>query len=193
MIELYKKVTKSMSEPHRKYHTMRHIGEMFALASTEYIGLSRIQHLAILLHDVVYNIPSGDISNEELSAVKAGEWLRDCYVPCMHSNAYSEETISAVQQIIRDTEKAIPTTKESAIVIDLDLSGLALNYWENRELIFYEFAHIGYDKVVSGRRSWLISMLERDSIFVSDHFQFLEKDAVKNIKQELQIIEDNDE
>lgn len=179
--KLYKEITWCMSQAHRKYHTMNHLAEMFSLAAIHHIQLNVMQKYAILFHDIVYNIPAGPISNEELSAQAAEKALASIGV---HG-----EVIACTAQIIRDTEKELPTTESSNVVIDLDLAGLALNYWENLDLIRAEFGHLSDKDFKSGRIKWLKSMLARDAIYVSDKFAHLEAPARENIEREIELLE----
>jgi predicted metal-dependent HD superfamily phosphohydrolase len=174
---MYTYVTNAYNEPHRKYHTMRHISEMFMLATCCHIDLTLVQRYAILLHDVVYKVPAGEHSNEVCSAETAGYLLREGPLP--------EHHVEMVKQIILDTEQELPTIHESGLVIDLDLAGLALNYWENLDLIREEFRHLKDEEFFPGRLKWLKSMQARDKIYVSGFFSHLEQAARDNIDKEI--------
>jgi len=181
--EIYARVVAAMSEPHREYHTMRHLAEMFMLAHLRGLRLSDEQIYAICLHDVVYRVPADKKeSNEVASAKLAREWM---------SKDFRKGFVERVCQIILDTEKELPTIPDSKLVIDLDLAGLALNYWQNRILIRQEFSCVDDDAFYAGRFKWIQSMLARDSIFVSGRFSDLERAAVENLKAELQMLEKN--
>lgn len=178
--ELYRDITIAMSQPHRKYHTMTHLAEMFTVAALYHIQLTLVQRYAILFHDVVYNVPAWSLGNEELSAREAERLL-----PLA---GLSDSQVRHVAQIIRDTQQEIPTIEQSAIVIDLDLAGLALNYWGNLDLIREEFGHLSDKDFKSGRVKWLKSMLAREKIFVSGWFNHLEAPARENIEREIELL-----
>ena len=177
MNNLLIEVARRYSEPHRKYHTLKHVMGMFTLARDRGIELSDQQVLAIWLHDIVYRVPADPNESNEMASVRlARGWLSEICYP----------TILAVKValIIKDTEQELPTGGESAVVIDLDLSGLSLNYWKNRKLVREEYGCYSDEQFKAGRRKWVKGMLKRKSIFVSGKFDDLEAEAVKNLKKD---------
>ena len=164
------------SEPHRKYHTLKHIMRMFEIANENNIPLSHEQVDAIWIHDIVYNVPSDpEESNEELSAQFAE------LQPDMTGSSY-------VAQMIRDTEKELPTIEGSKIVIDLDLWDIAYKsrFDANNVLIRAEYPHLTEIQWLIGRTSWLKSFLGRDKIFVSKYATAdMEQSARMNLEYEL--------
>ena len=178
MDNLLIEVARRYGEPHRKYHTLKHVMEMFTLARDRGIELSDQQVLAIWLHDIVYRVPADPNESNEMASVRlARGWLSEICYP----------TILAVKValIIKDTEQELPTGGESAVVIDLDLAGLSLNYWRNRTLIRQEFACYSDEEFRVGRCKWLMSMLGRKSIYVSGLFDDLESEAKKGLEEDL--------
>lgn len=162
------------SEPHRKYHTLAHIMRMFEIANENNIPLEHEQVIAIWLHDIIYNIPAKEESNEELSAQFAEAQ------PDMSGSSY-------VAQMIRDTEKELPTIDESRIVIDLDLWDIAdkERFAENNVLIRQEYGHLTELQWWTGRTAWLRSFLDRDQIFVSKYVSpQMKRDARENLAYE---------
>ena len=75
---VFYEVIKRYSEKHRHYHNWQHIQEMFSLADSLNIKLSEAQMIAIIFHDVVYNI--GDKDNELKSALFMKEELEGTYI-----------------------------------------------------------------------------------------------------------------
>lgn len=150
-------VFKAYNEPHRKYHNINHIETMFLLADKLGWPLTKAQYWAIFYHDAVYNIPTKETSNEKLSAeLYMNHWGN------IHD--FSKTT----EQIILDTQTHIPTIEESKVVIDLDLSGLALSYWTNRDAIRLEYSHYNDEEFKIGRKKFLSSMLAKDRLFWYD-------------------------
>lgn len=178
MDNLLIEVARRYSEPHRKYHTLKHVMEMFTLASERGIELSDEQVLAIWLHDIVYRVPADPKESNEAASANLATKLLD-------ESGYSLSRIGDVCGIIMDTEKELPTVFDSAVVIDLDLAGLSLNYWRNRTLIRQEFACYSDEEFRVGRRKWLTGMLGRKSIYVSGLFDDLESEAKKGLKEDL--------
>jgi len=180
-------IIKRYTEPHRKYHTLHHLAQMLHLASDRGIKLSDEQQLAIWFHDVIYDVPAPkDISNEKLSS----EFARDFLERDRNASYFNWPRVDLICAIIEDTEYPhMPTIPESAVVIDLDLSGLGLNYWRNKELIRDEFSCYSDEEFNKGRLGWLKSMQKREKVFVSGLFDDLEDGARSNIEAEIKILE----
>jgi predicted metal-dependent HD superfamily phosphohydrolase len=158
---------------------------MFHCAAERGIELSREQIVAIWFHDVIYDVPAPEgKSNEKRSSDFAHNTLIEYPVNFFTS-------VEMVCRIIEDTEYPhLPTIDASAVVIDLDLSGLGLNYWENKKLIREEFAVYSDEEFNKGRLGWLKSMRERGKIFVSGLFDDLEDAARGNIEHEIRLLEE---
>lgn len=182
MFDKISKVIRAYRQEYRKYHNLSHIESMMELAATCGWPLSQAQHWAIFYHDVVYDIPAGTVSNEELSA----QWyLKDW--GGIHSFAH----ITA--QIIRDTRLHVPTIEESKVVIDLDLDGLSSPalYDKNKDLIRAEFSVYTDEQFKSGRIKFLEGQLAKDRIFwykdtVSKDFmaKFLMQKELESLKEQ---------
>ena len=173
------------NEPNRHYHNLGHIGRMFWIAKEQEILLSEDQIIAIWFHDVVYNVPRLELSNEILSAQEALRYLSGI----LHDDFF----INNVVTIIKDTEKELPSINESEIVIDLDLFDLAddQRYKSNGILIRKEYACFNDEEFKRGRIAWINSMLERKSIYVSKKFNTDEMNgaARSNLTRELLFLE----
>jgi len=150
-------VLRAYEEPHRKYHNINHIENMLSLAEKLGWPLTKAQYWAIFYHDAIYNVPAKNVSSEKLSA--------ELY---MKHWGNIHEFAKVTEQIILDTEKHIPTIEESKVVIDLDLSGLALSYWTNRDTIRLEFSCYNDEEFKIGRKKFLTGMLAKDKLFWYD-------------------------
>ena len=177
-------LVKAYNEPHRYYHNWNHISDMFYNAKIYNLNLTDTQQLAILFHDIIYNVKREDnifmstyYSNEQLSADIAYNYCK----------MYNEEIADNVKQIILDTEKELPTIKESEYVIDLDLLGLAFKdkYDKNGVNIKQEFKHLDSKTFYTNRLKWIMSMLDRDTIFVSEKFNHLNPNAYQILNDDL--------
>lgn len=111
-------VAELYSKPDRFYHTLDHIAS--CLQEFDDVRLSAENpdavELALWLHDVIYDTRAKD--NEEKSAEFAGILCRDAKLP--------EEFIGLVQRLIRSTKSHIPSSPDEALLIDIDLSILAM-------------------------------------------------------------------
>lgn len=167
-------LTKYYLEPHRYYHNLNHIVSMFNFANENQIELTNEQILAIWFHDVIYDPTRSD--NEEQSAKYFQQW-------CLTQKVCNFEP-KIIKQIILDTKQEIPTTEESALVIDLDLHQLGISkFFSNTVLIRKEFSHLSDKEFDEGRNTWIYSMLNRETIFVSglNIFKELEQEARTNL------------
>ena len=71
--DLLMELTRRYTEPHRRYHDLRHIADM--LCKGEALKLSDEQVMAVWFHDAIYDPTSK--TNEADSAVLAVEKLRE--------------------------------------------------------------------------------------------------------------------
>lgn len=178
------------SEPHRYYHTFKHIGRLFELAAKHSLYLTTTQKIALAYHDAVY-IP-GRLDNEQKSV---DAMLEDMNVhpsvidiPELSGGHGFDPVLAA--KIIMDTKTHIPSCPESETVLDLDLADLGSdwdNYRRNSINIALEYTPImNATKWVAARKSWIESFLERPVIFHTNwgrtHF---EAKARANLNQEL--------
>jgi len=169
------------TEPQRRYHNLSHLEYIFEFIEKAGLPLDRWCIDAILLHDIVYDPEQSD--NEEKSAELADTLL-------MNSDIYSQEDSNLVCQMILDTKSHSPTIKDSEIVIDCDLAGLAASwdvYSKHTAAIQDEYSFLGDADFNEGRKKWIQSFLEREQIFYTDYgLDFLEYRARHNLTQELQ-------
>jgi len=152
-------LVKRYSDWRRKYHNLGHVAHMFEKANDCNLKLSDAQTYAILFHDVIYDPARSD--NEEKSAEYAHLNLDVDY-----------KTKEDVCEIIRNTQKEIPTIPQSCDVIDLDLCDLCDEkaFSANTQKIYNEYLafypETTYEKCLTGRAKWLSSFLQRPRIYV---------------------------
>jgi predicted metal-dependent HD superfamily phosphohydrolase len=106
------------SEPHRAYHNVGHLVELFENWDEHKKGLrsKRRVALAIFFHDAVYDVSRRD--NEERSAVLA--------LTELNKLGYNMQTRKRIADLIRMTasHKAPKTDKDAALMLDLDMKVL---------------------------------------------------------------------
>jgi predicted metal-dependent HD superfamily phosphohydrolase len=180
-------IYKAYNEPHRHYHTLKHLGRMFEIANDYELDLTKEQIMSIWFHDYVYIIPKPDLSNELLSSIEARNYLT-------YKTKFTFDEINTTCTIIEDTEKELPTIEQSKFIIDLDLYNLSKStcYFIDGALIEQEFIPVfGEKKFVEGRIKWINSMLERKSIFVSDLFnnEEMNENVIRNLKHDKALLE----
>lgn len=164
-------------EPHRKFHSWNHIESGLELFKT-IKNNSLEQVIAWLYHDIVYNPLLTD--NEYNSSQKA---IKDIY-----SN--NDEILinpEIVSIIINDTKNHIPTIEESKIVLDIDMSSLAIknydDFFKSRILAAEEYSFLGKDILINGTKKFLKETLSSDIIFHSKHFENLNEIAFLNLEK----------
>ena len=118
--ELGERLILRYSEPHRHYHTTKHLLQVLTmidqLADDHDLFLVR---LAAWYHDAVYAIPPGQVSNEEASARLA---LRE-----LSRVGLEQEDLNQVARLVRLTETHLPGPRdpEGELLCDADLAILA--------------------------------------------------------------------
>ncbi|MEZ5966587.1 MAG: hypothetical protein R3F56_22310 [Planctomycetota bacterium] len=170
--QLVLELTRRYTEPHRRYHDIRHIAQMLAWGME--VGLDDAQVWAIWFHDAVYDPRRPD--NEEQSAVLAER--------CLLASGHGQDLVNVVTQIVRDTRTHTPTVRESGLVLDLDLGTLALPwdaFCNNTAAIRGEYAHVDDASFATGRRRFMAGLLERPRLFFTPWGEKREATARANI------------
>ena len=174
--DLLIELTRRYTEPHRRYHDLRHVADMLCKGAT--LDLTEEQLMAIWFHDAVYDPGSKD--NEEDSA--------DLAVQKLIAAGWTIERSQVVAQIIRDTNGHVPSIDESKKVLDLDLSTLGgswEDYQRNGRNIREEYASISDEDWNKGRGDWLRGMLDRKQLFWTEWGAPFEEQARKNLQRDL--------
>lgn len=173
---------RAYSEPHRHYHTLRHLEECFSKLQelqAEALHMGEIE-LALWFHDAIYNVKRHD--NEEKSAEWAGDCLRQANAP--------DETIQRVRTLILATRHHQPDTGiDAGVLSDADLSILAASperFREYEQQIRDEYCHVPLSQFICKRRKVLLGFLNRPRIFnTGAFFERYELQARNNIKNAL--------
>jgi predicted metal-dependent HD superfamily phosphohydrolase len=177
-------LTRLYQEPHRKYHDLAHIAQMFDMAKVARIQLTESQTLAIWYHDAVYR--AGDGENEHKSAQLARKHLE---------NVVDGKVLREVETIINDTQTHKASIELSRAVIDLDLSILGANpdsYQVYMRLIRKEYSMVPYNKYAASRSKMLEHFIRRAKrgrlYYVLG--ELLNEYAIENMKVELDVLKD---
>ena len=184
LVEAELRARASYAEPHRHYHSERHLEA--CLRQLEDIhnldGRERqVLRWAILWHDAVYE--AGLHDNEERSAPLAEEELLACGV--------APADAAEVARLIRATAKHRTDGGDrlGALLISIDLSILGTDpdaYRQYVENVRKEYAHVPDPLWQTGRAAVLERLLNADPIFPNAEFRSrLERQARHNMKNEL--------
>lgn len=171
------------AEPHRDYHSSRHIVE--CLAEFDHVRHLASQpvavELAIWFHDAVYDTHAPD--NEEQSALLAEQCLADA--------GASSDLRLAVRDLVLVTKTHDASKHADApLLVDVDLSILGQpeeRFWEYEGQIRQEYAWVP-DAVFAAKRAEILErFLKRDRIYATDwFFRLRELQARSNLQASLQ-------
>jgi predicted metal-dependent HD superfamily phosphohydrolase len=173
------------SEPHRRYHTTKHLFQVLTmidrLADDHDLFLAR---LAAWYHDAVYAIPAGQISNEEASARLA---LRE-----LSRVGLEQEDLNQVARLVRLTETHLPGPRdpEGELLCDADLAILAstpAEYADYVAAVRAEYAQLPEEEFLAGRLAVLSELAERE-IFRTTKGRQLTDAARANLATEINVL-----
>jgi len=163
---VYDDLVERYGEPHRHYHTLRHISRCLG----ELDGVrGQADHpfeveLALWLHDAVYDPARSD--NEEASATYAREAL---------GGLLQGEQLELVRSLIMATRHSEPPrTSDEGLIADIDLAILgspAEEYQEYEDDIMREYCRVPEDRFRAGRAQVLARFLARWHIYHTGHFR----------------------
>jgi predicted metal-dependent HD superfamily phosphohydrolase len=155
------------SEPHRKYHTVRHLDECFAK-----LGELRalVEHpaeveIALWYHDAIYEQRSNQ--NEARSAELAAAIVRN--------TGGSAESVQRISDLIMVTRHAaVPQGDDAKVLVDVDLSILGESperFDEYERQVREEYSWVPEFLFKQERRKILEAFLARPAIFSTDLFR----------------------
>lgn len=170
------------SEPHRRYHTMRHIVQCLdELEEAQNLAVNPSAiGFAIWFHDAIYETRAKD--NEERSAELAVEALLRASLP--------DKLASYVSGLILATRHTImPTSWDKRLFVDIDLSILGRppeEFDEYERQIRQEYCWVPDHDFAIGRSEVLESFLGRKHVYSTDFFRRkYEADARANMERSL--------
>ena len=148
-------------EPHRRYHTLQHLGECIDLF--ERVGALAAHpaevEVGLWFHDAVYDVQRAD--NEARSA----DWLGEA----AGAAGISSDVTERVRALIMATRHAaLPQGGDERLLVDIDLAILAADdarFAEYERQIRVEYALVPEATFRARRRAVLGGFLERERIF----------------------------
>lgn len=161
---IFDQLVESHQQPHRYYHTLEHLAEMFRVFGrlAPLCNNPVAVQLAIWFHDVVYDSKSHD--NESRSAAKVFEWLQPLGLPL--------ELLNQVAELVRATAHLSATEPvtdpDTMVLLDADLAILGaseIRYQRYAADIRKEYAHVPDSDYRTGRISVLNRFLARPRIY----------------------------
>ena len=174
------------------FHNFTHIndGLKMMIDLKSHFNVSDNQLVAWLFHDIIYVV--GNDKNEYDSA----KFFKDFYLK--NNNLFNELSldIDTVVGIILDTElHKVERTKESSLILDIDLSCLSGEYdyfIKGRINVLKEYAQIyNHSELLFGTRKFLNDFIN-SRIFITDYFFYNYEDKAKqNMKTFLNELNEN--
>jgi len=154
----FDRLVAAYSEPHRHYHTLEHLGEMFRVVGRLPVADLPAAQLAVWYHDAVCDPKATD--NEERSADWAESDLKAWGVPRW----------AAVRALILATKHTAtePSTPDAAAFLDADLAILGaaeVRYQRYAADIRREYEWVPDEAYRAGRRAVLEGFLNRERIY----------------------------
>ncbi len=186
--EGYQTIDARYSEPHRRYHNLKHVDIMIYLQQVHahHITDNDTVSFAIFFHDIVYDVKQSD--NEELSALAARAFLQRTNFPA--------ERIAQVMAFIRATKTHLNTSNNTDLdyFLDFDLSILGTDdreYFTYAEQIRYEYRMYSDTQYKTGRKKVLAHFLALPAIYKTAIFRE-EREAIarENLDTELRMFAD---
>lgn len=149
------------AEPHRRYHTLQHLGECLQLFDRVRAAADHADEVEIALwfHDAVYDLQAAD--NEERSAL----WAREAL---LHAGVAPAAARRVHDLVLATRHAQAPVTRDEQVLVDVDLSILGAppeRFAEYERQIREEYAHVPEIVFTVKRRAILASFLERTAIY----------------------------
>lgn len=195
---LFTQLIAAYQEPHRHYHTLHHLQQLFTalqnidprnslnIGAASQNGNRPSIILAIFFHDAIYDTRSHE--NEAQSAKWASESLTKLNLP--------NTTIDRITHLIHLTKHhpIQPTDLDAQLLLDLDLSILAtppIQYQTYAQAIRQEYYWVPEADYRKGRSQILQTFLNRDRIYHYPQMRHHESQARTNLDQEIETLKQN--
>ena len=176
---VWKRIAQGYGEPHRFYHSQRHI--LFCLKQFEkiedHLADWTATGLAIWFHDLVLDPAATD--NEEKSMLLFQE---------LAQNHLPDELIEKTSSLILSTRHIdAPQNSDESSIQDIDLSSMGEDWGSfvrDVDDLRKEYSHLSDEQFSDVTNNFYHMMLNRDKIYTSDYFfEQCEQQARDNIKR----------
>ena len=176
------------SEPHRRYHNLRHVAECLSeMDSARGLANSAAAvELALWFHDAVYDTHAAD--NEQRSAELARQQLEAARV--------DEGLIAQIERLVLSTRShSVEMDGDAPLLVDIDLSILGKpqeRFLEYERQIREEYEWVPEKLFREKRAEILKGFLSRPRIFSTDRFyQRYESTARENLQLSIAALSEN--
>lgn len=172
--EVFDKIVTLYAQPHRHYHTARHIDHclaQFDLAVDQMEDADAVE-MALWFHDAIYEIPSMD--NELRSAEMFVQMTRSRVALSFAQNVY---------EMIMITIHQVPATRpDDKYVVDIDLSSFGLpwdQFKRDSDAVRAEYAHLDDREFYEAHLKFMHTLLERPHFFATEFFRKRYEDSAR--------------
>ncbi len=166
-VGLFEKLLSAYDQPHRRYHTLQHLGECIeklepVLNLCEHAGEVEV---ALWFHDAVYE------PRQSGNELESAEWA----VRELRISGIAGKPLQRVHALIMATQHAfLPQTLDQQLLVDVDLSILAaspMRFSEYEVQVREEYGWVPNWLFKRKRRALLKGFLAREYIYSSAHFR----------------------
>jgi predicted metal-dependent HD superfamily phosphohydrolase len=177
--DLRERLVGAYEEPHRRYHSLQHLGECIAhFESALELGIHPGEvELALWFHDAIYELQAKD--NEQRSAEWAVDELKRC-------GAQPDQTRRVYALIMATCHTATPADADQQLLVDIDLAILGAGparFAEYDAQVRAEYSWVPEAVYRVKRREVLQGFLDRPVIYSTPHFRArLEQPARANLQ-----------
>jgi predicted metal-dependent HD superfamily phosphohydrolase len=179
-VELRDRLIAAWSEPQRRYHTLRHLGDCLALLEPAMHLAERPSEVGIALwfHEAIYELQAKD--NEARSA----GWAEQAMSAAGVASDIRERVSSLIMATRHD---ALPVSADAKLLVDIDLAILGADperFDEYEVQIRQEYSWVPGPVFRRRRREILMGFLARPTIYGTDWFRELfEASARENLQR----------
>jgi predicted metal-dependent HD superfamily phosphohydrolase len=183
LLEGYKSILARYSEPHRRYHTVRHLDECFAKLAEIRSQAERPAEVEVALwfHDAIYEKRASD--NEARSAELAAREVRA-------AGGAVDAAQRIAELVLATAHAAVPQSVDARVLVDVDLSILAAppeRFDEYEDQVREEYAWVPELVFRRERRKILSGFLARPAIFTTPlFFETYERQARANLGRSIE-------
>ena len=189
---LWQDIAVRYNESQRVYHSLQHIQQLFGQFEqiNNHLNQQHIIALALFYHDVIYTptcvdneLKSAEYAVESLSPYLSAEQCQYIYALIMMTASHQ------IDDIDKNSDKA--KESDAAYLLDMDLSILGASwseYQQYAQAVRQEYAHVLDADYRVGRISVLKGLLAHPTLYLTDYYERLEKQARENIQHEIKIL-----
>ena len=183
---LWQDIDMRYNESQRAYHSLQHIQQLFTQFEQikHHLNKPHIIALALFYHDVIYaptrsdnELKSAEYAVKSLNSYLSAEQCQYIYALIMMTANHKLSECSNSQNNF-----------DAAYLLDMDLSILGASwseYQQYAQAVRQEYTHISKVDYRVGRVEVLKGLLAHPTLYLTDYYGRLEKQARENIKREI--------